>query len=96
MQKKDKQKVIGEVIDESKLRAFLDYQPYEDNTVDFHILLKAYRGLPLHEFVRFLPLYQAAGHALNPTDSTGTAFIDYIGTHRSQQAYRDALIESGA
>ena len=96
MLKKDKQKVIGETLDEDKLKAFLEYQPYEDENTDFHILTKAYRGLPSHEFERFLSYYQQSGRELNPTNSEGRSFIDVISQNESQQEYVELLKRAGA
>ncbi len=97
MLKKDKQKVIGEALDEAKVKAFLEYQPYEtDENADFHILTKAYRGLPTHEFERFLEYYKETGRALNPTNAEGEHFIDVISRHVSQQEYVEILKNAGA
>lgn len=91
MLKKDKQKVIGESLDEAKVKAFLEYQPYEDDHADFHILTKAYRGLPAHEFERFIGFYKETGRALNPSNAQGQAFVDVISQHPSQQDYVEIL-----
>ena len=96
MLKKDKQKVIGVELDEDKVRAFLDYQPYEDDHADFHILTKAYRGLPPHEFERFISIYKEAGHGLNPVNAAGTSFIDSISANTSQLEYIELLKAAGA
>ena len=96
MLKKDKQKVIGEALDEAKVKAFLEYQPYEDEHSDFHILTKAYRGLPAHEFERFLDFYKEAGRTLNPINANGEHFIDVISQHQSQQEYVEILKNAGA
>ncbi|MDX1692636.1 MAG: PA4642 family protein [Ketobacteraceae bacterium] len=97
MLKKDKQKVIGETLDEAKVRAFLEYQPYEsEENADFHILTKAYRGLPAHEFERFLEYYREAGRELNPVNSEGERFIDMISRHENQQEYVEILKNAGA
>ena len=96
MLKKDKQKVIGETVSESTLKAFLDFQPYDDENPDFHVLTKAYRGLPPHEFERFLDIYKAAGRTLNPVNSAGTDFLSAIGENESQQDYVELLKQAGA
>lgn len=97
MLKKDKQKVIGETLDEAKVKAFLDYEPYEnDENADFHILIKAYRGLPAHEFERFLAYYKDSGRELNPVNAKGEHFVDVISQNESQQEYVDILKSAGA
>lgn len=96
MLKKDKQKVIGEALDEAKVKAFLDYQPYEDENTDFHILTKAYRGLPPHEFERFVDFYKESGRALNPSDNQGQTFIESISRNESHLEYVEILKAAGA
>jgi hypothetical protein len=89
--KKDKQQVVGEELDEIKVRRFLDMQPQQDENADFHILTKAYRGLPPEPFARFMDMYLAEGYTLNPSNKQGVTFLDSIRAHKSQQAYVDIL-----
>ncbi|MCG8312262.1 MAG: PA4642 family protein [Pseudomonadales bacterium] len=96
MLKKDKEKVIGEEIAEETLKAFLDLQPYGDENPDFHVLTKAYRGLPPHEFARFLTFYKASGRDLNPGDTQGNDFISSISMNERQQEYVEILKQAGA
>lgn len=91
--KKDKQKVIGETLTEETLQAFLALEPPAGENADFHRLTRAYRGLPLVEFERFLTFYKAAGHELNPTNQRGETFIDSIADNASHQEYV-ALLKS--
>ena len=39
--KKDKLKVTEEVLSDEKIKRFLDYRPYDQSSVDHHILLTA-------------------------------------------------------
>lgn len=96
MLKKDKEKVIGVALEEDKVKAFLDYQPYDGSNADFHILTKAYRGLPTNEFERFVEIYKAAGHDLNPSDADGNSFIDVISENERQLEYVEILKQAGA
>lgn len=43
--RKDKQKVIGEPMTDEQVAAFLEARPYAEESVDLHILTRAYRGL---------------------------------------------------
>ena len=52
--KKDKEKVLGEVFDDERVRSFLDYQAPTGVSNDFHLLEKAYRGMNIDNFVTFL------------------------------------------
>lgn len=96
MLKKDKQKVIGEELDELKVRRFLDMEPADEENADFHVLTKAYRGLPAEAFERFMAIYLEAGRTLNPTNQQGVSFLDSIRPHQSQQAYVAILEGLGA
>lgn len=97
MLKKDKEKVIGVALDEDKVKAFLDYKPYgEEENADFHILTKAYRGLPPNEFERFVAIYKEAGHELNPVNAAGTSFVDSIKVNTLQQEYVEIMNQAGA
>ena len=42
----EKAKVIGEELDETKVAGYIDMQPSGNENADFHVLTKAYRGLP--------------------------------------------------
>ena len=95
-EKKDKQKVIGEVFTDAQLKSFLDYRPADDQHVDFHIFIKAYRGLPPEAFARFVQLYLAAGHDVNASNAEGVLFVDYIRSNESHPEYVAILEEAGA
>lgn len=94
-QKKDKEKVIGVAVSEATLQAFLELEPFGDDNPDFHCLTKAYRGLPPHEFERFIDIYKAAGRPLNPANAHGVEFIDSISMNEAHQEYI-AIMHSAA
>ncbi len=98
--KKDKEKVIGETFSTEKLSEFLELKPFggddSRNEEDFHILLKAYRGLPEEGFERFLPLYQKAGRNINATSPLNETFLDYISDNQNQQSYVEIMKKAGA
>lgn len=90
--KKDKQKVIGEQFDKRKLALFLELKPYDEKrSEDFHILLKAYRGLPVEGFEVFIKLFVESGRGLDAKNHDGVTFVEYISQNESQQAYVDCL-----
>ena len=49
---------------------------------DFHILLKAYRGMRPGDFERFLKFFLAAGRDIDARDNQGRTLWDIIGQHR--------------
>jgi len=96
MSSKDKQKVIGEELDSTQVARFLEMQPVGDQNTDFHILTKAYRGLPANYFDEFLELFVAQGHDINATDAQGRTLIQIAADHKNQQGYVEVLKKHGA
>ncbi len=96
MSTKDKQKVIGEELDESKVARFLEMQPEGEENADFHVLIKAYRGLPAEAFERFLELFVAKGRDVNATGNDGRTLVQVAQQHSSQPGYVEALKKHGA
>lgn len=95
--KKDKQKVIGVEFDKVELEKFLDFKPgCNDLSEDFHVLLKAYRGLPVKAFIEFLAVFQSAGRNVNAKNTENQTFLDYIVENVGQPGYSEALVEAGA
>ena len=94
--KKDKEKVIGEAFSEEKLALFLQFKPYDESDADFHILLKAYRGLPEEGFEQFLQLFKRHGRNINAQNHQNETFLDYISNNLNQQRYVLLMKEAGA
>lgn len=94
--RKDKQKVIGEPMSDEQVAAFMQARPYAGESVELHILTRAYRGLRAHDFARFLQLFQAEGYDLNATDADGQSFLQQISGHSQSEDYVEALKAAGA
>lgn len=90
-QRPDKKEVLGETFTDEKLKLFFDYKPYDNTAEDFHILLKAYRGLPVEAFERFLELFIAAGRNPQAKNTEGLSFLETIQPHNQQQVYAKVL-----
>ncbi len=73
--------VTDEVWDDDRVRSFLDNRPYDGNP-DFHVLLKAYRGMRVEDFARFLKFFTEAGRNLDAQDNKGRTLWSIIKTHR--------------
>ena len=60
--KKDKEKVLGEVFDDDRVRGFLE--PYKREGFNSHYLLleRAYRGMKVENFATFIQFFVDAGH----------------------------------
>lgn len=94
--RKDKQKVIGEPMSDEQIAAFLNAQPYADESVEQHILTRAYRGLRIEDFERFLGMFKAEGYDLNAVDREGRTFLDTVRQHARGEEYVAALEAAGA
>ncbi|RLT92141.1 MAG: hypothetical protein D9N14_21725 [Ketobacter sp.] len=96
MSSKDKQKVIGEELDANKVARFLEMQPVGDENADFHVLTKAYRGLPVEYFDQFLAMFVAQGRDVNATDRQGRTLAQIAAQHSQQPGYVEVLKKHGA
>jgi len=94
--KKDKQKVLGEVFDDARIKTFLDYEAYGDANPSFHLLEKAYRGMKADNFATFLGFFNAAGHDINALNENGDSFLSIAQQHRQSEDYVAALKAHGA
>jgi hypothetical protein len=89
--KKDKQKVLGEVFDDERVKSFLDYQAPSGVSADFHLLEKAYRGMNIDNFETFLAFFKEAGHDLNASNPEGQTMLQIAAEHRHGDDYVKAL-----
>ena len=94
--KKDKQKVLGEVFDDERIKTFLDYEAYGDTNPSFHLLEKAYRGMKVDNFATFLEFFKAAGHDINAQNNDGESFLSIVSQHQKGDDYAAVLKEHGA
>ena len=60
--KKDKQKVLGEVFDDERVKGFLNGNPPTGVSQDFYLLERAYRGMNIENFRTFVTFFKAEGH----------------------------------
>lgn len=96
MSTKDKEKVIGEDLDTTKVARFLEMQPYGNENVDFHVLVKAYRGLPAEAFARFLQLFKDSGRDINARDPKGRTLLQLAQENVRHPEYVNILKQFGA
>jgi hypothetical protein len=94
--KKDKQKVLGEVFDDERVKSFLNYQSPEGVSRDFHLLEKAYRGMNIDNFVSFVDFFKQAEYDLNATNPDGLTMVQIMNQHKQGIDYARALINAGA
>lgn len=94
--KKDKQKVLGEVFDDNRIKTFLQFEAPEGVDRDFHLLEKAYRGMKAENFGTFLGFFRDAGHNINATNPAGQTLLQIAGGHKHGEEYVAALKKHGA
>lgn len=93
----DKAKVIDEIWDEARVASFLDATPPADGPdPDFFALWKAYQGMRVGDFRRFLVMFSAAGRNLDALDERGRTLTTFIAPHRHAAEFIAALVAHGA
>lgn len=91
--RKDKKQVIGDEIGDESIKLFLQPEPADDTPPSLHKLIKAYRGLRIDDFERFLGFFVAAGYDLDARNSKGQSFVELIADQRQAAPYIE-LIEA--
>ncbi|UVL45312.1 PA4642 family protein [Pseudomonas moraviensis] len=85
--RKDKKQVIGDEIGDEQIKLFLDFEPVDATSPSLHKLIKAYRGLRIDDFERFLGFFVAAGYDVDGKDEQGQTFVDHIKDQRNAAEY---------
>ncbi|WP_017936910.1 PA4642 family protein [Zestomonas thermotolerans] len=85
--RKDKKQVIGEEISDEQIKLFLAVEPADDTPPSLHKLIKAYRGLRVDDFERFIGFFVEAGYDLNAKDAKGNDFVALIRDQRQAAPY---------
>lgn len=94
--KKDKQKVLGEVFDDARVKSFLNVPQRADTHHSFDILEKAYRGMNIDNFITFLSFFTEAEHDINAINADSKTFLHVISEHKHAAEYIDAIKNAGA
>jgi hypothetical protein len=89
--RKDKKQVIGEEIGDEPIKLFLAVEPADATPPSLHKLVKAYRGLRIDDFERFVGFFVAAGYDLNAKDAQGHDFTALIQDQRFAEPYIEAI-----
>lgn len=89
--RKDKKQVIGEEIGDESIRLFLEPEPADETPPSLHKLIKAYRGLRVDDFERFLGFFVEAGYDLNAQDAKGRDFVALIADQRQAEPYIELI-----
>jgi len=94
--KKDKQKVLGEVFDDDRVKTFLHVEPSGEADTDFRALERAYRGMKAENFATFIKFFTEEGRDINAKNEDGKTLLQVISEHRLASAYISALEYAGA
>ncbi|WP_047285311.1 MULTISPECIES: PA4642 family protein [Pseudomonas] len=89
--RKDKKQVIGDEISDEQIKLFLDFEPVDATSPSLHKLIKAYRGLRIDDFERFLTFFVDAGFDLDGKDEHGQTFVDLIRDQRNAADYIELM-----
>ena len=89
--RKDKKQVIGDEIGDEQIKLFLDFEPVDATSPSLHKLIKAYRGLRIDDFERFLTFFVEAGYDVDGKDEHGKTFIDQIRDQRNAAEYIELI-----
>lgn len=89
--RKDKKQVIGEEISDDSIKLFLAVEPADATPPSLHKLVKAYRGLRIDDFERFVGFFKAEGYDLSAADAQGNDFIALIQDQRNAEPYIEVI-----
>ena len=89
--RKDKKQLIGDEIGDEQIKLFLDFEPVDATSPSHHKLIKAYRGLRIDDFGRFLAFFKEAGYDLDGKDEQGQTFVDIIKDQRNADEYIELI-----
>ncbi len=88
--------VIDEWFTDERIQSFLDLQPVDGESADYHVLLKAYRGMVPEAFARLVGFFVAAGRNLADPGPDGRTILALIASHRHGEEYAQILKDAGA
>ncbi|WP_016773233.1 PA4642 family protein [Pseudomonas sp. R62] len=89
--RKDKKQVIGDEIGDEQIKLFLDFEPVDATSPSLHKLIKAYRGLRIDDFERFLGFFVEAGFDVDGKDAQGKTFVELIKDQRNAAEYIELI-----
>jgi hypothetical protein len=89
--RKDKKQVIGDEIGDAQIKLFLDFEPVDATSPSLHKLIKAYRGLRVDDFARFLVFFKEAGYDFDGKDEHGNDFVTVIKDQRNAEEYIELI-----
>ena len=81
---------------DERVRSFLSMETVDGIGRDYHVLLKAYRGMVPEAFGRFVAFFIEEGRNLNEPGPDGRTIYKLVATHRNSTEYALILEKAGA
>ena len=94
--KKDKQKVLGEVFDDQRVKSFLKVHEQSDTDPDYIALERAYRGMNIENFATFVRFFSEENRNINAFNQDGRNMLQVVSEHRHSGNYAQLLKDAGA
>lgn len=88
--------VTDEWWSDERVKSFLDKLPVAGEDPDYHVLLKAYRGMVPEAFERFVGFFVEAGRNLDAPGPGGKTILQLVSEHRHGTEYAEILKKAGA
>jgi hypothetical protein len=89
-------KVEGEEWSDERIKAFLDLQPRDETSQDYHVLKEAYQYMLPEFFERFVPFFVEAGRDIDSKNQEGESLLVRIQGFAKSGPYCDVLKAHGA
>lgn len=88
--------VTDEWWSDERVQSFLAMETQDGEAADYHVLLKAYRGMVPEAFERFIAYFTEAGRNINEAGPDGRSLLQLVQQHRNSGEYARILKEAGA
>jgi len=88
--------VTDEWWSDERVRSYLTMERSDGERPDYHILIKAYRGMVPEAFGRFVQFFVEEGRNVNEVGPDGRTAVQMMALHRNAVEYIDVLKAAGA
>jgi hypothetical protein len=81
---------------DERIKSFLALDTTSDEAPDFHVLIKAYRGMIAEAFSRFIVFFIEEGRNINEKNYRGESILKVVSEHRNSEEFVEILKKAGA
>ena len=81
---------------DERIKSFLALDTTADEAADFHVLVKAYRGMVPDAFSRFITFFLEEGRNINEQNYRGETILKVASEHKNSKEYVGILEQAGA